>query len=168
MRAFMFSPMLLLALSLCACTASDVLTVATAAVSAEIDVASTEGWSAGITYGDAGLSAIACVGSEYNTADAQIIKNLKYTACVTQAEAGIPVAANTTQQAVLAGINAALEVLLVAEGAAPVTPNTEEFAKLHRTTVQALHVSQYDGKEPSLFVRRSVAGASATALKKRQ
>ena len=159
---------LLCCLMLTACSASDVLTVTSVAIDGEIAGAAAAGWTQGVTYGDLALGAVSCIGNEYNTADTAAIKYIKYAACVTAAEAAAPNGQGATQIAILAGINAALNTLLIAEGASPVTPAARALAKTKGTTVHAAKVAQYDGRRPPLFVRRSVASAVKAAEAKKR
>jgi len=139
-------------LVLTACSASTALDIATAVITGEMAGAIASGWTPGVTYGDAALEAVSCIGTEYNSADAAALKYVAYTACVVSAEQTIPTG-NGTQLAIVAGINAALNVLLISEGAQPVPP-VSVAVRAHAASVQ--RVKQYDGHKPSLIVRHEV------------
>jgi hypothetical protein len=146
------------------CSASDVLTVATVAIEGEVAGAAASGWQPGVVYGDAALGGVSCIGAEFNSADAVAVKYTKYTACVVAAEASVPTG-NASQMAIVAGIDAALNALLIAEGAQPVPVTASRPIKA--VAVAGVKVKQYDGQPPWL-VRRDVESAigKAKAAKK--
>ena len=152
---------------LAGCSASDVLTIASVAIDGEVAGAAASGWTPGVVYGNLALGAVGCIGNEYNSADTKAVKYIKYAACVTAAEASAPVGQSPTQVAIIAGISAALNTLLIAEGASPVTPAATALARKNGTTVQAAKVTQYEGRPP-FFVRRSVASAVKAAEAKKR
>ena len=151
----------LCALLLTGCTAGQVSNTTTAIIAAEIAASIAAGYPQGVLYGDALLTGVSCVTTEYASTDTAVIKYAKYGLCGSTALANAPIGhpeITAIATAAFTAFLAAYQAAQPAPAARSLTlPNGKELPRVVTT----------DGA-PSRYRRNEALAAAAKALAARR